>query len=117
MRILSLLVGGAAVGHAHNANYEAAQEVGTYQVKTALTVLRFKRMNSGFFEETRDDNFQRECKEEMCSKEELTEIFGDPADVKKHWYEFTRQCYTNKCSAQGTTVCIQEWGKRQCKCK
>jgi len=86
--------------------------------RTSLNFLRVRRKNSGFFEETRDDNFERECNEEMCSKEELREIHPDDADkVESQWKSFTAKCYIEKCGAEGTEVCIQTWNNRQCKCK
>ena len=54
------------------------------QDEEALQKLRSRRKNSGFFEETRSDNFERECSEEMCTREELREIFPqNKAKVRK----------------------------------
>lgn len=94
-----------------------------YQVRDnirqqALTLLRSRRKNTGFFEESRDDDFERECMEELCSAEELREVYPDNEMQRSmKWRELTQQCYINKCDAQGTHVCIQTWNQRECKCK
>jgi len=93
-----------------------------------LQFLRVRRKNSGFFEETRSGDFQRECLDEMCSAEELDEIFDhdrskviDTADGQVNydsaWQRLTKRCYVDVCNAQGTKVCIQKWNKRTCVCK
>ena len=91
------------------------------QIKSqALTLLRSRRKNTGFFEESRDDDFQRECVEELCSAEELREIFpNSEAERTLKWSQLTKQCYLaeKKCNAQGTKVCVQTWNDRTCKCK
>lgn len=55
---------------------------------------RKRRGNSGFFEETRDDDLERECHEERCSQEELAEIFpGKHSKQVAEWKRLTQQCY------------------------
>ena len=86
----------------------------------ALSLLRSRRKNTGFFEESRDDDFQRECVDELCSAEELREIFPtSELDRAVKWAQLTKQCYmeSRKCDPQGTKVCVQTWNDRTCKCK
>ena len=55
---------------------------------------RKRRGNSGFFEETRDDDLERECHEERCSQEELAEIFpGKHNKQVAEWERLTQLCY------------------------
>jgi len=95
--------------------------------RASLQFLRVRRKNSGFFEETRNGDFDRECREEMCSQEELSEIYdGDKTKTLKldggeytsaaAWQRLTRRCYVDKCDAKGTKVCIQKWNERTCVC-
>jgi len=86
--------------------------------RATLNFLRVRRKNTGFFEETRASDLQRECVEEICSHEEMREVYPDDEELlKQEWERFTMQCYKNKCDAQGTNVCIQQWNHRECKCK
>lgn len=94
----------------------------SYQVindaRSQMQFLRVRRKNSGFFEETRDDNIERECYEELCSREELSEVFkGVESKIDAEWEKLTRRCYFDRCDAAGTDVCVQTWNKRVCKCK
>jgi len=104
----------------------------SYQIindaRANLQFLRVRRKNSGFFEETRSGDYKRECLEEMCSAEELDEIYDhdksktiDTADgsltYDAAWQRLTKRCYVDVCNAQGTKVCIQKWNQRTCVCK
>ena len=101
----------------------------SYEIKSSsLEFLRVRRKNSGFFEETRTGNYKRECLEEMCSAEELNEIYDhdkskliDTDDGQLNydaaWQRLTKRCYVDVCNAQGTKVCIQKWNQRTCVCK
>uniref|UniRef100_A0A803T345 Gla domain-containing protein n=1 Tax=Anolis carolinensis TaxID=28377 RepID=A0A803T345_ANOCA len=40
-------------------------------------LVRYKRHNSGFLEEIRQGNLERECIEEVCDYEEAREVFED----------------------------------------
>jgi len=98
------------------------QTISSYQIindaRSQIQFLRVRRKNSGFFEEAQGDDFQRECKDEMCSYEELMEIHKhDDVKAKEDWEKLTRQCYANQCNAQGTKLCVQTWNKRECHCK
>lgn len=95
--------------------------------RASLQFLRVRRKNSGFFEETRSGDYARECREEMCSAEELSEIFdqdttktlkidGGEYSFDDAWQRLTKRCYVDKCDAKGTKVCIQKWNERTCVC-
>lgn len=65
----------------------------------------------------------------MCSQEELQEIFDHDSNkvvstssagdlkMEQAWQQLTKSCYVNRCSAEGTKVCVQKWGSRECVCK
>jgi len=104
----------------------------SYQIindaRANLQFLRVRRKNSGFFEETRGGDYQRECLDEMCSAEELDEIYDHdkskiidtadgPLNYDAAWQRLTKRCYVDVCNAQGTKVCIQKWNERRCVCK
>lgn len=70
------------------------------------------------FEELSPSNFERECVEEICNKEELTEIYpSDLAKVEAEWFKLKKACYAFPCDARGTAKCTQFWNKRICECK
>jgi len=78
---------------------------------------RTGRSNSGFFEEVKAGNYRRECQEEKCTFEELSEIVTDE-DVKNNlWKDLTENCKVAPlCSGEGTSLCIQTWNKKKCIC-
>ena len=93
---------------------------------------RSRRSNTGFFEEAawNTPNFEQECIEEQCRKDELREIYPD--DNKKFlktWADLTTKCTPKLnennewdrdaagCSAQGTQLCVQHWNRRDCLCE
>jgi len=81
---------------------------------------RHRRNNEGIFEEMRGNDLERECKEEVCSKEELNEAFGDDlAGADQWWNEATQYCNNNKqaCNVAGTKTCVNLWMGRRCECK
>ena len=102
MHGFSLLLGSVAVV---SADYAVLDRSGYFsQDHSALQFLkanlRVRRKNSGFFEETMPDSFERECKVEMCSREELREIFPNKEKtVEEKWNDFTMKCYLDKCDA------------------
>jgi hypothetical protein len=98
------------------------QTVLSYQIindaRSQIQFLRVRRKNSGFFEEAKDDNYDRECVEEMCSYEELLEINEhNDGKAQSQWEQLTKKCYQDQCNAQGTKLCVQTWNKRDCHCK
>lgn len=86
----------------------------------AIQILRQRRKNSGFFEEFSSADYKRECIEEKCNYEELSEIFATHIDkeyqINKHWNQLNKKCYTDPCHAKGTLKCIQSWNRRDCYC-
>lgn len=83
----------------------------------AALYLRSERHNAGN-EELMVGNLERECVEEICSLEEISEIF--PSNVKKAhflWKSYTQQCITNPCHRNNTDMCMQRWQGRTCVCK
>ncbi|XP_007944745.1 prothrombin [Orycteropus afer afer] len=56
----------------------------------ALSLLqRVRRANSGFLEEWRKGNLERECVEEQCSYEEAFEALESPTDTDVFWAKYT----------------------------
>uniref|UniRef100_A0A3Q2PTE9 Gla domain-containing protein n=1 Tax=Fundulus heteroclitus TaxID=8078 RepID=A0A3Q2PTE9_FUNHE len=45
--------------------------------KPASVLRRWRRANSGFLEELKQGNLERECVEEICDYEEAREVFED----------------------------------------
>jgi len=88
--------------------------------KEALSLLqqgRFPRRNHGTFEELKDDNYERECVQEICDREELDEIFPEnKEEADRKWATLVDQCHVTPCSAVGTAKCVQRWRARTCVC-
>ncbi|MGH0148603.1 UNVERIFIED_CONTAM: hypothetical protein FKN15_048333, partial [Acipenser sinensis] len=55
--------------------------------KTASSVLKRSRRANGYFEETRRGNLERECLEEICSREEAREVFEDNGKTYCMWMD------------------------------
>jgi len=88
--------------------------------KEAISLLKLARQprrNHGTFEELKGDDFERECNQEICDREELDEIFSDKDEADKKWRELTDQCSLNPCNSEGTAKCVQRWKNRSCICK
>merc|ERR1712079_769 len=88
--------------------------------KEAISLLKLARQprrNHGTFEELKGDDYERECNQEICDREELDEIFPDKVEADKKWRELTDQCSLNPCSSEGTAKCVQRWKARTCICK
>jgi len=88
--------------------------------KEALSLLqqnRSPRRNHGTFEELGSDDYERECVEEICDLEELTEIYPEDKELTKtKWASLVDQCHVTPCSAVGTAKCVQRWRARTCVC-
>lgn len=93
------------------------------------------------FEEAKQGHLERECVEELCSKEEAREVFeNDPETeyfypryldcITKHGSPYSKnpnfvqcvqnlpdQCSPNPCSKEGTQVCQDLMGNFFCQCK
>lgn len=86
--------------------------------KAMLTHYRSRRENRGWFEETQAGNHERECVEEKCSLEELSEIIEDEDARDRAWKVLVNNCQvTPLCSGEGTHICVQTWNAKQCVCK
>ncbi|KAJ8246650.1 hypothetical protein GJAV_G00253900 [Gymnothorax javanicus] len=80
---------------------------------------RSRRANSGFLEEVKQGNLERECVEEICDYEEAREVFEDDAKTKEFWmkydlFEDTLKClYLNGGCEQ---FCDGTGPRRRCSC-
>ncbi|XP_041834359.1 coagulation factor VII-like [Melanotaenia boesemani] len=71
----------------------------------ADTVLRrWRRANSGFLEEFKQGNIERECIEEICDYEEAREAFENDDKAWEFWLRYNRRdpCKVNPCHNNGT---------------
>ncbi|XP_053332877.1 coagulation factor VIIi [Clarias gariepinus] len=77
---------------------------------------RFRRANSGFLEEVKAGNLERECIEEICDYEEAREVFEDDTKTREFWisYHAREPCLTNPCKNNGT--CIYLGHSYVCQC-
>ncbi|KAF7660256.1 hypothetical protein LDENG_00285220 [Lucifuga dentata] len=77
---------------------------------------RRRRANSGFLEELKQGNLERECVEEICNYEEAREVFEDEDMTKQFWqtYKSHDPCLVNPCQNNGT--CIYMGNSYQCQC-
>ncbi|XP_074483309.1 coagulation factor VIIi isoform X2 [Sebastes fasciatus] len=77
---------------------------------------RWRRANSGFLEEMRKGNLERECVEEICSYEEAREVFEDDDLTDQFWLTYARRdpCQVNPCRNNGT--CVRMGTSYQCYC-
>ncbi len=56
---------------------------------------RVRRGNSGFLEEMKRGNLERECIEEICDYEEAREVFEDDTKTVRHIVLLFISCYIN----------------------
>ncbi|KAM9852917.1 coagulation factor X [Aulostomus maculatus] len=77
---------------------------------------RRRRANSFFLEEMLPGDLERECYEETCSQEEVTEIFQTQEKTQEFWSRYTNlnPCLTNPC--QNGAMCTMERGDFLCFC-
>lgn len=54
---------------------------------------RWRRANSGFLEELKQGNLERECHEELCNHEEAREVFEDDT-LTVSWIPFDFRLFT-----------------------
>ncbi|XP_053735144.1 uncharacterized protein LOC128767227 [Synchiropus splendidus] len=82
----------------------------------ANLLLRQRRANSGFLEELKQGNLERECLEEICDYEEAREVFEDDAKTRQFWltYEGKDPCQVNPCKNNGT--CLNVGPSYECQC-
>ncbi|XP_016297256.1 coagulation factor VII [Sinocyclocheilus anshuiensis] len=89
-------------------------------------LFRTKRANSGWFEELKMGNLERECLEEKCSYEEAREVFEHTEATNEFWkiYNVKDHCESNPCENNGlcTTqnaesymcLCVPGFSGRNC---
>ncbi|KAM4601682.1 uncharacterized protein ACJ7VT_019731 [Polymixia lowei] len=77
---------------------------------------RSRRANTGFLEELKPGNLERECIEEICDYEEAREVFEDDDNTKQFWLTYNRRdpCLVNPCRNNGT--CIYMESSYICQC-
>ncbi|KAJ8352800.1 hypothetical protein SKAU_G00242760 [Synaphobranchus kaupii] len=81
-----------------------------------VLLFRSRRANSGFLEELKRGNLERECIEEICDYEEAREVFEDDAQTKQFWMTYTGRdpCLDNPCKNNGTCIYMEK--SYQCQC-
>ncbi|XP_003412151.1 prothrombin [Loxodonta africana] len=73
----------------------------------ALSMLqRVRRANSGFLEEMRKGNLERECVEEQCSYEEAFEALESPSDTEAFWVKYTA-CEPVRTPRENLVECLE----------
>nr|XP_057908092.1 uncharacterized protein LOC131104668 [Doryrhamphus excisus] len=92
----------------------AAVFVERQEANTLLS--RWRRANSGFLEELKQGNLERECREEICDYEEAREVFEDDGQTKQFWQTYDRQdpCKVNPCQNNG--MCVHMGTTFECQC-
>ncbi|XP_077094231.1 coagulation factor VII isoform X2 [Siphateles boraxobius] len=87
---------------------------------------RSRRANSGWFEEMKTGNLERECLEEKCSYEEAREVFEHTEVTNEFWkiYDVKDHCASNPCENNGlctspsaesfTCLCAPGFSGRSC---
>ncbi|KAK3530160.1 hypothetical protein QTP86_017730 [Hemibagrus guttatus] len=87
---------------------------------TASQFLTRHRRANAMFEESRKGNLERECIEELCSKEEAREIFENVPETEYFYPKYTEisnQCSPLPCNKEGYERCVDGQGTYTCVCK
>ncbi|XP_059183726.1 coagulation factor VIIi [Centropristis striata] len=94
----------------------AAAAVFVEKQEASRVLRRWRRANSGFLEELKQGNLERECIEEICDYEEAREVFEDDDKTRQFWLTYERRdpCLCNPCLNNGT--CVYEGTSYQCYC-
>ncbi|XP_017260452.1 coagulation factor VII [Kryptolebias marmoratus] len=79
-------------------------------------LVRTRRYNSGWFEEMKMGDLERECLEEKCSFEEAREVFEHDETTNEFWktYSVPDSCESGPCQNGGT--CVNEGSSYTCLC-
>ncbi|XP_043965606.1 coagulation factor VIIi [Gambusia affinis] len=93
-----------------------AAEVFVEKHEAASVLRRWRRANSGFLEEVKQGNLERECIEEICDYEEAREVFEDDQQTRNFWKTYDKRdpCLVNPCFNNGT--CIYMGASYECQC-
>uniref|UniRef100_A0A672YMM8 Coagulation factor VIIi n=1 Tax=Sphaeramia orbicularis TaxID=375764 RepID=A0A672YMM8_9TELE len=89
-----------------------------HKQESSSVLARWRRANSGFLEELKQGNLERECVEEICDYEEAREVFEDDAHTvrRQFWETYQRRdpCLVSPCRNNGT--CIYVGNTYECRC-
>lgn len=93
---------------------------------------RKRRDNNEYFEELKAGDLERECLEELCSKEEISEIYAGDIEKTDNFYKDQTQSCTRgsshrkddngktinyqACNTKHTAKCVQKFGSHECIC-
>ncbi|XP_056456354.1 coagulation factor VII-like [Gadus chalcogrammus] len=82
----------------------------------AHQLLRIRRANTGFLEELKAGNIERECMEEICDYEEAREAFENDDQTRQFWQSYTARdpCAAKPCLNNGT--CVPLDSSYRCSC-
>ncbi|XP_068612363.1 coagulation factor VIIi [Brachionichthys hirsutus] len=81
----------------------AAAAVFVQRDEANAVLQRWRRANSGFLEEMKQGNMERECVEEICNYEEAREVFEDDDRTRQFWRTYNRSpCSDDPCRNNGT---------------
>ncbi|XP_034037254.1 coagulation factor VIIi [Thalassophryne amazonica] len=77
---------------------------------------RLRQANTGFLEELKQGNLERECIEEICNYEEAREVFEHDEKTREFWLTYERRdpCLVNPCHNNGT--CFNLGSTYECQC-
>jgi len=84
---------------------------------------RRSRANNDLFEEFQSGSLERECVEEICVYEEVSEAFEgkDNYQAKLFWRQTTNRCRydapENLCNPKNTRKCLNKWNSKICICR
>ncbi|CAN9498313.1 unnamed protein product [Ophioblennius macclurei] len=94
----------------------AAAAVFMEQHEANSVLHRWRRANTGFLEELKKGNLERECIEEICDYEEAREVFEDDDKTRQFWLTYDRRdpCQVNPCRNNGT--CVHIGTSYECQC-
>ncbi|NXC41799.1 PROC protein, partial [Penelope pileata] len=95
-----------------------------YSYKDANQVLKIQKRANSFLEEVKPGSVERECKEEQCDFEEVSEIFETREATLNFWSKYVDgdQCDPQPCShgickdniGQFSCICNKGWEGAQC---
>ncbi|XP_039210663.1 coagulation factor IX-like [Crotalus tigris] len=85
------------------------------QQKASSVLHRYRRYNTGHFEEFLQGNLERECLEEKCNFEEAREVFEDDAQTVAFWKTYIDVCSVNNGGCE--QICTNgQRGRPDCSC-